>query len=78
MTVTFVCTAPASAGTFTIPSFVLSALPASGNITLDGISGTGGFLLFGNYPLSNTFTAPGLDLGFFAETVVNGINIPYK
>lgn len=78
VTVTFVCTAPVSAGTFTIPSFVLSALPESGKITLDGISGTGGFLLFGNYPLSNTFTAPGLDLGFFAETVVSGINIGYK
>lgn len=77
-TVTFVCTSPASAGTFTVPSYVLSALPASGSITLDGISGTGGFLLFGNYPLSNTFTAPGLDLGYFTETVVNGINIPYK
>ncbi|HTW65002.1 MAG TPA: hypothetical protein VME17_10320 [Bryobacteraceae bacterium] len=81
-TVTFVCTAPASAGTFTIPSFVLSALPPSGNISLnvDGVqvSGPGGFLLVGNYPLSNTFTAPGLDLGFFAETVVSGINIPFQ
>lgn len=78
VTVTFVCTAPVSAGTFTVPSFVLSALPASGNITIDGITGTGGFLLFGNYPLSNTFTAPGIDLGFFSETVVNGINIAYQ
>ena len=78
VTVTFVCTAPVSAGTFTVPSFVLSALPVSGSITISGVSGTGGFLLFGNYPLSNTFTAPGLDLGFFAETIVDGINIPYQ
>lgn len=78
VTVTFVCTAPVSAGTFTVPSYVLSALPVSGNITIDGITGTGGFLLFGNYPLSNTFSAPGLDLGFFAETIVSGINIPYQ
>jgi uncharacterized protein (TIGR03437 family) len=78
VTVTLICTAPVSAGTFTIPSFVLSALPASGMITIDGISGPGGFLLFGNYPLSNTFTAPGLDLGFFSETTVTGINIPFS
>lgn len=77
-TVTFVCTEKASAGTFTVPSYVLSALPASGTISIDGISGTGGFLLVGNYPLSNTFTAPGLDLGFFSETVVDGINVAYK
>ena len=77
-TVTFVCTEKASAGTFTIPSYVLSALPASGMITIDNIRGTGGFLLVGNYPLSNTFTAPGLDLGFFSETVVNGVNLAYK
>jgi uncharacterized protein (TIGR03437 family) len=78
VTVTFVCTEKVSAGSFTIPSFVLSALPASGTITISGISGPGGFLLVGNYPLSNTFTAPGLDLGFFAETVVTGINIPFN
>jgi uncharacterized protein (TIGR03437 family) len=77
VTVTLICTAPVSAGTFTIPAFVLSALPASGSITIDGISGPGGFLLFGNYPLSNTFKAPGLDLGFFSETIVTGINIPF-
>jgi uncharacterized protein (TIGR03437 family) len=77
-TVTFVCTEKASVGSFTIPSFVLSALPASGNITISGISGPGGFLLVGNYPLSNTFSATGLDLGYFSETVVSGINIPYQ
>ena len=77
-TVTFVCTEKASAGSFTIPSFVLSALPASGTITISGVSGPGGFLLLGNYPLSNTFSAAGLDLGYFSETVVNGINIPFN
>lgn len=77
VTVTFVCTETVTAGTFKIPSFVLSALPASGQISIDGVSGPGGFLLFGNYPLSNTFQAPGLDLGFFAETVITGINIPF-
>jgi uncharacterized protein (TIGR03437 family) len=78
VTVTFVCTEKASAGSFTIPSFVLSALPVSDTISISGVSGEGGFLLLGNYPLSNTFSAPGLDLGFFSETVVNGINIPFN
>jgi uncharacterized protein (TIGR03437 family) len=78
VTATFVCTEKASAGTFSVPSYVLEALPASGNISESGVSLPGGFLLVGNYPLSNTFTAPGLDVGYFTHTVVNGINIGYK
>jgi len=78
VTATFICTEKASAGTFTVPSFVLSALPASGTITVDGVNGAGGFLLLGNLPASNTFTAPGIDLGLFTAIAVNGINIPFK
>jgi len=78
VTATFICTEKASVGTFTVPSFVLSALPASGTITVDGVNGAGGFLLLGNLPASNTFTAPGIDLGLFTAIAVNGINIPFK
>ena len=78
VTVTFVCTEVASAGTFTVPSYVLEALPVSGSISQSGISIPGGFLLVGNYPLSNTFTAPGLDVGYFTHTIVSGINAAYK
>ena len=78
VTATFVCTEKASAGTFQVPSYVLEALPVSGTLSQSGVNLPGGFLLVGNYPLSNTFSAPGLDLGFFTHTVVNGINIGYK
>ena len=40
----FVCVAPASLGTFTVPSAVLSALPASANISESGISLGGGII----------------------------------
>ena len=78
VTVTFVCTEKASAGTFAVPSYVLGMLPVSGTVSQSGVSLAGGFLLVGNFPLSNTFTVPGLDVAFFTHTVVNGINIPYK
>jgi hypothetical protein len=78
VTVTFVCTEKASAATFSVPSYVLGMLPVSGNVTQSGVSLAGGFLLVGNFPLSNPFTVPGLDVAFFTHTVVNGINIPYK
>ncbi len=78
VTATFVCTEKASAGTFQVPSYVLEALPVSGTLSQSGLTVPGGFLLVGNYPLSNTFTAPGLDLGFFTHTVVGGINIGYR
>jgi uncharacterized protein (TIGR03437 family) len=49
----FTCTAPASAGTFTVPSMVTMSLPASssGGLTLMGVSA----------PVS--FTGPGIDIG---------------
>jgi len=65
---TVTCTAPASAGTFTIPSYMLSALP-NGN-------GTGFAFQPGDGPggpaTSTTFTATGLLLGL-AQTFIDGI-----
>jgi uncharacterized protein (TIGR03437 family) len=50
-----VCTAPASAGTFTIPPYVLQALPASGS------NFSAGFVF--SITAEGTFTATGLDAG---------------
>ena len=60
---TFTCTERVSAGQFTVPSFVLSALPPSGSS--EGVP-LGG-LLVGTTPLPgpNKFTAPGLDAAYF-------------
>ncbi|MDE3196986.1 MAG: hypothetical protein KGN84_11615, partial [Acidobacteriota bacterium] len=48
----FSCSAPVSAGTFTIPSYVLGILPA----------GSGSLVLSNNS--YSSFTAPGIDVGF--------------
>lgn len=71
----FLCVAPASAGTFTVPSWVLSTLPASG---------TSGFLPVGflqfvtGPPQPSRFAATGLDVGFFQWINTNIRGIAYK
>jgi hypothetical protein len=53
----FLCTEDGQKGTFTIPSFVLSALPSTN-------SGSA-YLFIAPHPLSNPVTIPGLDLAYF-------------
>jgi uncharacterized protein (TIGR03437 family) len=67
VTVSFTCAAPASAGQFTVPSYILLALPAgSGTLAVD------------NYSNPQTFTATGLDIGYqFAGSSVS-INATYN
>jgi hypothetical protein len=64
---TFTCTAPLSAGQFTVPAPVLESLPASetGSLSLSGVA------------IPQTFAAPGLDQGLalFFETVAQPV--PY-
>ncbi len=55
----FSCAAPGSAGHFTVPPYVLQALPAGGN----------GFLFVSNQTLPTTFSATGIDYGFAAGAV---------
>jgi hypothetical protein len=67
VTVSFTCAAPASAGLFTVPSYILLALPAgSGTMAVD------------NYSNPQTFTATGLDIGYqYAGSSVS-INATYN
>jgi uncharacterized protein (TIGR03437 family) len=60
----FFCSAPASAGEFTIPALVLSLLPAAG---LDANHFPGADLIVGLVPdfAHSSFTAPNLDFGVF-------------
>ena len=62
------CAAPASAGTFTIPPYVLQALPAT----------NGAIFYFGSGDqspaFSNTFTATGLTTGI-AQSFVDGVRL---
>ena len=58
----FICVERAQAGTFTVPGWVVSALPPSGII--GGVAA--GFLTFGTtLAQPSRFTATGLDLGYF-------------
>ncbi len=78
VTATFSCTEKNSVGHFTVPSWVLSALPASGTLSQGGLSVSNGFLLMGSYPDFATFPATGLDYGFATSLVISGNNDQYQ
>jgi hypothetical protein len=67
---TFNCTAPVSAGQFTVPVSVLSSLPASGAILPGSLS-------VSNYAAPELFNAPGLNAGIAVFYVENGLQAPY-
>jgi uncharacterized protein (TIGR03437 family) len=73
LTVTFDCIAAASAGTFTVPSAILEALPkaSAGGLTPPTLT------------VENTanpvlFSATGLDLGYVTAFVYDSINVTYQ
>jgi len=72
--VAFLCVAPASAGTFTIPSVVLQSLPKS---DASSIIPTG-FLLVGTSSAPVKFSAPGLDAGYLSYRGLAGKNVLYQ
>ncbi len=68
----FLCAAPADLGTFTVPAWVLSAIPASGSVQ----GQTAGFLSFAvTLPQPVRFSADGLDTGLFnwLDVTVSGV-----
>jgi uncharacterized protein (TIGR03437 family) len=65
----FVCVAPASAGTLTVPAGILSALPPSANISEGGISIGGGVIIVSSASV-NTSNVSGLD--YFAAGASSG------
>jgi hypothetical protein len=64
---TFTCVEDSSKGTFTIPSFVLSQMPAV----------TGGTLFISPHPLTHQISIPGLDLAYFADASSNSKTVSY-
>jgi hypothetical protein len=78
VTGTFFCTEKVSAGQFTVPSWVLSAIPNSGTLSQGGLSAPNGFLLLGSYPSLQSFSAQGLDLGYVADINFPGQNVTYQ
>jgi uncharacterized protein (TIGR03437 family) len=75
----FSCTAPVSAGKFTIPAPVLLTLPVSTSITLaPGVSIETRSLAVGTSSLPVTFTAEGLDYGFAGTSVSSSKTLGYQ
>ena len=71
-TAIFLCSEDSAKGTFTIPAFVLSAMPAPSS------GGARGNLFVASHPFDNTFSAAGLDLGFFREISLEAKQVVYQ
>jgi uncharacterized protein (TIGR03437 family) len=67
--VSFVCAEDTSKGSFTIPSFILSALPPAA---------TGGAMFIAPHPLSQTVTIPGVDLSYFIDGSSDSKSVVYQ
>ena len=72
--VMFLCTAPVSAGQFTVPSVVLSALPVSE--VQSGVPT--GLLMLGTSTQPVRFTATGLDVGNYTASSTFGKTVAYQ
>jgi hypothetical protein len=76
-TALFLCSEESTKGAFTIPSFVLSAMPVAPAAGANA-SPSRGYLFVAGHPLDNTFAAPGLDLGFFSEVSMEAKQVAYQ
>ncbi len=74
----FQCMAPYSAGTFTVPPYVLLAMLPSASVSAGGISIPTGLLSLSLSAQPVRFTAPGLDTGFIAAANSSGKLVNYK
>jgi hypothetical protein len=72
---TITCLQPASAGTFTIPSWLLEALPPSASVSVGGLNLPGAAVLLGLYNPIGTFTASGLDVGLANSILTSGQDV---
>jgi len=76
----FVCTAPVSAGEFTVPSIVTLSLPPSSTQTSasPGAPSTPFGTLGVQSSVNGTFRAPGIDLGVITSSVASMKNLAYQ
>jgi uncharacterized protein (TIGR03437 family) len=72
------CTAPASAQHFTIPGWVLSALPPTGTAQFQGIPYALGWIWIGQYNKPTSFSAKGLDSGIVTDIFQNGYGVLFQ
>jgi uncharacterized protein (TIGR03437 family) len=74
----FVCTAPVSAHSFTIPKWVLSTLPPSTTYNIGTFPVPEGYIWIGQFNNPVTFQATGLDKGIVIDEFFNGFPIYFK
>jgi hypothetical protein len=67
--IAFACSEDITKGSFTIPSFILSALPAAAS---------GGAMFIAPHPLSQPVTIPGADLGYFIDGSSDSRSVVYQ
>jgi uncharacterized protein (TIGR03437 family) len=72
VTAIFICVAPVSANSFTIPPSVLLALPA------DTTSTSLGYLFVGSAGTPQQFTVPGLDAAFVTSGSIAGTSVTFQ
>jgi uncharacterized protein (TIGR03437 family) len=65
----FACAEDTGKGSFTIPSFILSALPPAAN---------GGVMFIGPHPLSQPVTIPGADFSYFIDGSSDSESVVYQ
>jgi hypothetical protein len=71
----FTCSAPTTAGTFTVPPNVLLALPAT--VTVSGFTVPGTLAVYGN-SAPQLFQAIDLDLAMASDTVIVSTSVTYQ
>jgi uncharacterized protein (TIGR03437 family) len=65
----FICAEDTSKGSFTVPSFILSALPQTT---------TGGLIFIGPHPLSRVVSVPGVDLAYFIDGSSDSKSVAFR
>ncbi len=71
---TVLCLQPASAGSYTIPAWLLQALPASSTVNV-GLPIPSGAILAGIFNVTGTTTIPNIDLALANSLVTSGVSV---
>jgi hypothetical protein len=74
----FTCSAPLSAGQFTVPAAVLESLPPTGTTLSVDLPPSGNGYLYVASGSVQRFSAPGLDLGLLFFGAGSGISVPFR
>jgi hypothetical protein len=71
---TVLCLQPASAGSYTMPSWILQALPASSMVNV-GLTIPSGAVLAGVFNVTKTTTIPNVDVALANSLVTSGVSV---